>query len=303
MVGSPGSNGGDGSSLHSSIATQVQAPTLYASPPTPTVPIVSTSSPWLTKTKPSPTFQPVAVESDYPSLRFHTAKIFHAVLGIFAFLFVFPLGGIIIKVWPHRHIVWIHAAIQVSGLLLYVACTVLGIYMGRQLYTLKRYHAVLGLIVLFLLFLQPLTKLHWLHSSVPRVGLFVHVHLWLGRIVLTLGIIDGALGFRISETLKGPHWDPAFKIAYGVVAGIVWVVYVGICVVWVELKKVPRAAPPSPGAPPREILALAAQDTAGRGAPPKLGITVVSASAVNSQVESVNRTPVTPRRRSKIIWV
>ena len=172
--------------------------------------------------------------------------------------------------------------------------------MGRQLHTLHRYHAVVGYIVLLCIVVQPLLKLHWFHSAVPRVAVFMHIPLWLGRVALMLGIIDGGLGLRLSGTLRGPHWPEGWKIAYGVIGGIVWVVYVGVCVVWVELKKVPRAAPVSPGAPPEEIVMLAEQDARERlDGGQKTGVEVVTSSAVDSDIESGKPLSVAPRRPSR----
>lgn len=46
----------------------------------------------------------------------------------------------------------------------------------------------------------------------------------MGRIVITLGIINGGLGLRLSDnTTKG-------TIAYSVVAAIVWVVWMSVAV-------------------------------------------------------------------------
>lgn len=72
----------------------------------------------------------------FPSY-FGEAKIAHAALGAAAFLFIFPLGGILVKVWPHRHIVWIHAGIQMLGLAVYIASAGLGIWMGTLLHTVS----------------------------------------------------------------------------------------------------------------------------------------------------------------------
>jgi hypothetical protein len=268
------------------------------------VPIPGASSPWLTTTKPSATFGTINVDTRPAAHATFSegAKIAHVVLGAIAFLFVFPLGGIIIKVWPHRHIVWVHAAIQAFGLALYIACVGLGFWMGSQLHTLDRYHALVGYIVLAMLVIQPLLKLHWVHAAVPRVAAFMHIHLWMGRVSLMLGIIDGGLGFRLSGSLPGRHPSEGWKIAYGIVGGIVWCVYVAVCIVWVELKKVPRAAPPSPGAPPEEIVAMTLADQEARdikSETQKKGDTVVTASAVDSDVESATTLPVTPRRPSR----
>ncbi len=175
--------------------------------------------------------------------------------------------------------------------------------MGSRLHTLGRYHAVTGYVVLSFLVIQPLLKLHWFSSAIPRVAIFMHIHLWLGRIALTLGIIDGALGFRVSDSLKGSHWGVGWRIAYGVIGALVWIIYVSVCIVWVESKKVPRAAPPSPGAPPVEVLALAnAPDMRSESVERLTGTeTVVMAS----DVESGKGLPVvvTERRASRAHWI
>ncbi|KIW24036.1 uncharacterized protein PV07_09775 [Cladophialophora immunda] len=224
-------------------ATLTLAQLVPASPPTATVPIVSASSPWLTTATPTsnPAYHPASLAwstgaSKFPSY-FGEAKIAHAALGAAAFLLCFPLGGIIVKVWPHRHIVWIHAAIQAVGLAIFVASTGLGIWMGLKIDALDHYHCVIGLVILGLLLLQPLMKLHWFHEKIPKVVHFVHIHLWLGRALILLGIVDGGLGFQFAATFKGPKWASGWKIAYGVCGALVWIIYVSVVIVWVELKK------------------------------------------------------------------
>ncbi|OAL35047.1 hypothetical protein AYO20_05762 [Fonsecaea nubica] len=224
-------------------ATLTGAQLIPASPPTPTVPIASASSSWLTTTSPmsNSAYAPSPAAwskgaSKFPSY-FGEAKIAHAALGAAAFLFCFPLGGIIVKVWPHRHIVWIHAAIQMFALAVFVASTGLGIWMGLKINALDHYHCVIGLVTLGLLGLQPLMKLHWFHEKIPKVVHFVHIHLWLGRVLILLGIVDGGLGFQFAATFKGPQWASGWKIAYGVCGALVWIIYVSVVIVWVELKK------------------------------------------------------------------
>ncbi|OAP56484.1 hypothetical protein AYL99_09663 [Fonsecaea erecta] len=229
--------------LMSLSATLTLAQFVPASPPTATVPIVSASSPWLTTATPTSDIayhpSPAAWSTGakkFPSY-FGEAKIAHAALGAVAFLLFFPLGGIIVKVWPHRHIVWIHAAIQAFGLAVFVASTGLGIWMGLKLDAVDHYHCVIGLVILGLLVLQPLMKLHWFHEKIPKVVHFVHIHLWLGRALILLGIVDGGLGFQFAATFKGPKWASGWKIAYGVCGALVWIIYVSVVIVWVELKK------------------------------------------------------------------
>lgn len=59
-------------------------------------------------------------------------------------------------------------------------------------------------------------------------------HIWLGRIAITLGMVNGGLGLLLAEDA------PAFVnfrptrgqiVTYGVVAGIMWVLWVGAVVV------------------------------------------------------------------------
>ncbi|KAJ9610693.1 hypothetical protein H2200_005470 [Cladophialophora chaetospira] len=278
---------------------------------TPTVPVPGASSSWLTTTKPSATPESTNSMQSWDALTGHLpysfadARVAHALLGALAFLFIFPFGGIIIKVWRHRHIVWIHAAIQVFGLVVYIICGVLGVLMGYRVHTLGRYHAVTGYVVLTCLVIQPLLKLHWFHSSIPRVAFFMHIHLWLGRFALMLGIIDGALGFRVSDSLPGPHWSQSWRIVYGIIGGIVWIVYVGVCIVWIELKKVPRAAPISPGAPPEDFIAMASQlgRTESEETLKTAAVeTVVIASSVETDIENGVDFPTKPRRPSRTFW-
>ena len=46
--------------------------------------------------------------------------------------------------------------------------------------------------------------------------------MWWGRVVLTLAIIQGGLGLRYANNTTGG------KIAYGVIAGLIWVCWLGV---------------------------------------------------------------------------
>ena len=78
-----------------------------------------------------------------------------------------------------------------------------------------------------LLFFQPL--LGFLHHSgykkYQRRTIWSYGHLWNGRIVITLGIINGGLGFMLAgNTRTGP-------IAYGIIAAVVWLTYVAAIII------------------------------------------------------------------------
>jgi hypothetical protein len=49
-------------------------------------------------------------------------------------------------------------------------------------------------------------------------------HVALGRTLITLGIINGGLGLRFSDNTRGG------KIAYGIVAGVMWITWMAVAV-------------------------------------------------------------------------
>ncbi len=69
---------------------------------------------------------------------------------------------------------------------------------------------------------QPvLGRLH--HNGYKATGgrtAFSHLHMWVGRLLITLGVINGGLGFLLAgNTSSGP-------IAYAVVAAVFYLTYV-----------------------------------------------------------------------------
>jgi hypothetical protein len=191
-------------------------------------------------------------------------RIAHAALAASAFLVFFPIGGVIIRIWDPRverysYIVWIHAVLQGVGYVLFTAAAGMGIYMAKHLHAvsgdfaadwalglhiqeltnilqLGQYHPIIGLSVFILMALQPLTELlnHYLFERYPRVRYVGYVHVWLGRLLLTLGIINGGLGFHFADSIPGPQWPRWPKIAYGAIATMTWIIYVAIIIVWTK---------------------------------------------------------------------
>jgi large-conductance mechanosensitive channel len=104
----------------------------------------------------------------------------------------------------------------------------------------KLYHPIIGLILLGLIFLQPFYELanHLFYDKYAKIANLGYVHVWLGRLLLLLGIVNGGLGFAFSDQLPGNTWSNAPRIAYGVIATVVVFVYIAVCVVWQQVRVV-----------------------------------------------------------------
>lgn len=91
---------------------------------------------------------------------------------------------------------------------------------------IHKYHPIIGLTIISALLFQP--ALGYLHHAVyvrqHRRSIWSTLHVWWGRVVLTLAIIQGGLGLRYTDNTTGG------KIAYGVVAGLIWVCWLGVAV-------------------------------------------------------------------------
>lgn len=86
---------------------------------------------------------------------------------------------------------------------------------------------MIGIIVIVLLAIQPaLGQIHhavYKRSAKPSFWTLAHVA--LGRALITLGIVNGGLGLRLSDNSNNG------KIAYGVVAGLIWVAWMAVAIV------------------------------------------------------------------------
>ncbi|KIW53563.1 hypothetical protein PV05_09123 [Exophiala xenobiotica] len=175
---------------------------------------------------------------------YKTVRIVHAVLAASAFLIFFPVGGIIMRVSRHPNAIWIHAAVQTFGYVVFVTAAGLGIWMAKKVHALDDYHPMIGLVLLCFISLQPLSSLvnHFYRVRYPRIGILGQVHLWSGRLLITLGIINGGLGFQFASTLPVFQWPKGPKILYGAVATLIWIIYVGVVLVWAELKRTPNTS-------------------------------------------------------------
>jgi hypothetical protein len=91
-----------------------------------------------------------------------------------------------------------------------------------------RGHAILGTIIVALFLLQPLigTCHHRLYLAGRSNRLLRLGHVWYGRLLIILAIVNGGTGLQLAEN------SPGGEKAYAVLAGVVGVVYLGVVVLW-----------------------------------------------------------------------
>lgn len=153
----------------------------------------------------------------------------HGILATVAFAFVFPLGSILMRIVPGRLALWAHALTQLLGYALFLSAAAIGFYLVSMFRSpfnegtlltnpATGYHLIIGIVILITLFIQPILGLvhHHYFKRLQRRQFWSHLHLWNGRLSITLGIINGGLGIQIANP------PSSFKIAYMVVAVVMW---------------------------------------------------------------------------------
>ncbi|KAF2183934.1 hypothetical protein K469DRAFT_634599, partial [Zopfia rhizophila CBS 207.26] len=151
------------------------------------------------------------------------AHIAHGVVMSLAVVLWFPLGIFLLRLLKLNNTIRWHYIWQCTGLLLLIIGFGLGGWLGYlqdEVYTQS--HEVLGTVITALFLLQPLFG--WLHHRhVLAHGIKNYkrgIHVWLGRILVALGIVNGRTGLKLSDNTT------AGGIVYGVVAGLIVVAYV-----------------------------------------------------------------------------
>lgn len=174
----------------------------------------------------------------------------HAVLASLVWVFFIPVGGILVRSGiKSPWIVRIHAFLQSISYLLYIVAAGMGIHLVRSLsygpYSMwQDPHTKLGIAILVLAFFQPILGLihHSLYkrrvnavkqgntTKLPGRTAPGYVHLWLGRILVVLGMINGGLGLRLASHSPYETNGRTKAIAYGVGAGVMFLLYVAFVI-------------------------------------------------------------------------
>jgi hypothetical protein len=161
----------------------------------------------------------------------------HAALACVAWAFMFPLGGILIRAFSFPHLLWVHAALQVLGLFVYIIAVGLGLRLALGSDHMQDYHVIIGLSLFVVFLFQPLSGYmhHVFFKKYMSRTMWSFMHLWAGRVCITLGIVNGWFGFQ----LTGKGFETWNLVVYMSGAGFMWVVYVASAVVG-EMKRKKR---------------------------------------------------------------
>ncbi|KAF5241342.1 hypothetical protein FAUST_4024 [Fusarium austroamericanum] len=167
-------------------------------------------------------------------------QLAHGIIMSIVFIAGYPLGAILMPILGK----WIiHAGWQVVMLLLMWAAFGLGYVAARDggLWG-KQAHTQMGTVVVVLITLQPI--LGYMHHryflSHGKRGIISHIHIWFGRALMIIGIVNGGLGLKLASSSR------AFIIAYSVIAGLAAILYLGAAIVGERRRSASRVKQMSP---------------------------------------------------------
>ncbi|KAI5369897.1 Putative DOMON domain, cytochrome b561/ferric reductase transmembrane [Septoria linicola] len=146
------------------------------------------------------------------------AQIVHAVFMCLAFLLVFPLGAVTLRLVRRAPV---HAAIQIFGLGLVLIGLALGVYASKLYNKSKSFnsaHQVIGLVVFAAIFLQIGLGLghHIIFMRSGTSTVLGKVHRFLGISILVLGIVNGGIGLDFAGSSV---------VGYGIAVAIMTVIF------------------------------------------------------------------------------
>lgn len=163
--------------------------------------------------------------------------IAHGVFGSLAFVLFFPLGAIGIRVLNLPGLVWIHAGWMVFSWATAICCMGMGIWLAVTDNYMSEYHSIIGIVVVSSLSIQPLSGMlhHVLYKSHGSPNQATYPHIWFGRAIVTLGVVNGGLGMKLAGTATGK------KVAYAVGASIMYLTWFVVILLALSKSKAARS--------------------------------------------------------------
>jgi hypothetical protein len=148
----------------------------------------------------------------------------HGIMGAAAFVLLFPSGSIVMRIFNFKHLIWVHVGIQIMGYIMALAVMETGVWIAVHNGQMMEAHPLLGLVVVCGLFFQPFLGLghHILFKRKGGPNALTYPHIWWGRVLITVGIVNGFFGLRLAEI------SVSIEIAYASVAGVIWLIWMAV---------------------------------------------------------------------------
>ncbi|KAF4981048.1 hypothetical protein FZEAL_3100 [Fusarium zealandicum] len=162
------------------------------------------------------------VELDITKTKQDALLIAHGAIMTSVFVVLYPVGALLMQLLGKWYL---HSTSQILAWLLMWVGLALGITYARQVDLLgKQTHTRLGLTVVVLLSVQPFLGYlhHRRYTQNGGRGMLKHIHIWYGRILMVMGIVNGGLGLQLAGQTTG-----IWAIAYSVVGGVLGASYMG----------------------------------------------------------------------------
>lgn len=105
--------------------------------------------------------------------------------------------------------------------------SILWLLMSHQIYRPPaKHHTIFGTVLFALFWVQPFFGLahHYLFMKKQSRTAVSYVHIWYGRALFIMAMVNGGLGLQLAATLG--YRTIVGEIAYGVVAGFVGLMYI-----------------------------------------------------------------------------
>ncbi|OTB02503.1 hypothetical protein M426DRAFT_322595 [Hypoxylon sp. CI-4A] len=153
-----------------------------------------------------------------------TLIVGHGIIMAVVMVLLYPLGSAVMPLFGK----WaLHASWQLLAFLLMWAGFGLGVVSTQRIgLDFRSTHTILGTAVVCLMAIQPVLGMahHRYFVRNQTRGSVSHGHIWYGRALMILGILNGGLGLELAEApLK-------WVVVYSVLAGIIFVIYMAVAV-------------------------------------------------------------------------
>jgi len=149
-----------------------------------------------------------------------TFQMAHGIIMGATVVVLFPFGAIFMRLGGAAIP---HGIIQMFSLCALIAGFGLGVVLAQKTSLLfNNSHTIFGTVIFALFLIQPVFGVvhHLMYRKSGNRNLVSHFHIWYGRVIMALAIINGGLGLKLAANSKNG------EIAYGVIAGVVGVVYI-----------------------------------------------------------------------------